>query len=163
VDVERLLFVGSQGDTAYHRDRKPLLRELGAQVFNGFHREERIVLEEQSPELYRRARYCLAVSPPAPGYNSLRLYNILAAGGFALVRYFPGLEDLFEEGRHLAGFEASEEALEVMDDYDADPEEYERIRWAGWRRAQALHTVPFRIANMAAIMTGAAEDFWGHL
>jgi hypothetical protein len=161
--MRRLIFVGDIHNQTYHEDRFRLVRELGAVVYNSQRRNLRIRIEHSTPLLYRNSKYCLVVSPDAKRYNSNRLYNVLCYGGFALVKHFEGLEDLFENHKHLAWFETVQEAREIMDYYDRHPVEYEQIRQRGWRTAQAKHTVGFRIANMIYNVQNESSEFWGYL
>jgi len=122
-------------------------------------------IEKQSPYIYRSHRFCLSTSPQAPGYQSLRLYNILACGGLALVDTFPGLDKLFTPGKHLLAFPHGDAvaALRIMEEYGQRDEECELIRRNGWRLQQAKHNVGFRLLNMASNLTTGKKEFWGWL
>lgn len=71
-------------------------------------------------------------------YFSNRTYLTLASGGFHLTSYVPGLETLFEDGRHLAWYRSEEECMEKIEHYLARPDERARIAQAGrhWVRAR---------------------------
>lgn len=52
-----------------------------------------------------------------PGYFSDRSFLILACRGFHLTRYVPGLEDYFENHKHLTWFKDQDEMLEMIKKY----------------------------------------------
>lgn len=60
------------------------------------------------------------------GSFSDRLFHIAAAGGFHLTQYVPGMEDIFENGKHLVWFNDSDEVLEKINYYFSLEHENER-------------------------------------
>jgi hypothetical protein len=50
-------------------------------------------------------------------YFSNRTFLTLAAGGFHLTHYVPGLETMFENHKHLVWFHAEDECLDLIDHY----------------------------------------------
>lgn len=165
LDIQReLVFVGGVSNPRYHAYRGALLRDLGADHRNAPMRTpERLQIEAETPKLYRRSRFVLATSPKQPGYTSLRLYNILAYGGLALVDQFPGRERLFADEEHVLAFSTVDEARSVMSEWAARPGECERIRKRGWRLQQARHTVLRRLMNIVSSLTTPDQEFWGWL
>jgi hypothetical protein len=161
--VRESVFIGGTGATEFHTGRSELVKHLGCELYNCTGRSGRIEIEKQTPKLYRSSKYVLATSPKAPGYNSLRLYNILAYGGLALVDYFPGAERLFENGQHVLFFRTPDHARGLMNQYSNASVERERISRAGWRLQQAKHTAGFRLMNIVANLTTADKSFWGYL
>ena len=156
----RALFIGGTGNDKYHIGRNGFFKAINATVFNESNRTKRIRIEDQSARLYRSARYSIAHSPDVPGYNSLRLYNILAYGGCALVRHFDGIDKLFKDHEHLFIFRDAKQANELMVELDGNPVYREQVARNGWRLQQAKHTVLWRIMN---IISNLREDktFWG--
>lgn len=165
LDIQRrAVFIGdTNGNNRFHEGRKELAQAIGAEVFNRGQREDRIEVEKFSDLLYRQSMFSLCMSPVVRGYHSLRLYNVLAYGGLALVQKFPGLERLFEEGKHFLGFKSAREAIDVMDSWGERGQECERIRRAGWRYQQAKHTVAMRLLNMVTNLTTSDQSFWGYV
>lgn len=158
-----LVFVGNTGTTKWHIGRREIVRALGAQVHNSFVRQDRLAIEKKTPDLYRQSRYVLSMSPDIPGYTSLRLYNVLAYGGLALMKRFEGCERMFTDRRHVLMWSTVEEAQKRMAEYRGQTEECERIRKRGWRLQQARHTAAARLMNMTAAMTTSDTSFWGYL
>lgn len=64
-------------------------------------------------------------------YFSNRTFLTLAAGGFHLTHYVPGLATLFENHRHLVWFESDDECLDLCRHYLARPAARHRIAAAG--------------------------------
>ena len=81
------------------------------------------------------------------------MYNILASKGFCLVMWFPGLEDLFENHKHLVWFTSYGEALSLAKRYLANPDEREKIRKSGHAEYLANHTAAHRVDTMLEAMS----------
>lgn len=158
-----VVFIGGLGNSVFHCGRSAVVQSLKAKVLNSIERPQRIRIEEQSRTEYRRARFSLAMSPVATAYNSIRLYNIMAYGGLALVARFPEIERLFRENEHFIGWSNLGEAREAIEAWRDRPEECERIRKRAWRYQQAKHTVANRIQNMITNLTTEDQSFWGYL
>ena len=103
--------------------------------------------------LYQNTPINLAVSLPALGYTSNRVYNILASEGFCLTSWFPGIEDLFENRKHLVWFKSYGEAFQLAKYYLSHPDERDQIRKAGHQEYLAHHTVASRIDTMLEAMS----------
>ncbi len=162
-EERELVFIGGC-ESSIHEHREKILEGLceshNMEVMNCRSRPGRIQIEMESPKIYRESKFVLAQSPLAPGYNSLRLYNILAYGGLALVHRFPGIEDLLTDGKHYLGYSTLSESRKIVNDSSL---ELEVIRKAGWRLQQAKHTAGFRLMNMIANITTTDSSFWGYL
>ncbi len=102
--------------------------------------------------LYQNTPINLSISLPVDGYTSNRMYNILASRGFCLVTWFPGLEDLFENHKHLVWFSTYDEAVELAKHYLANPQERDRIREAGYQEYLSSHTAASRVDTMLEVM-----------
>lgn len=64
-------------------------------------------------------------------YFSNRTFLTLACGGFHLTHYVPGLEQMFENHRHLVWFESDDECLDLIAYYLARPEQRRQIATEG--------------------------------
>jgi hypothetical protein len=136
----------------FHWNRMPTISAmrrggLNVQIFS----KEGSTLD--SKWLYQNTPINLAVSLPATGYTSNRVYNILASSGFCLTAWFPGIEDLFENHKHLVWFTSYGEALSLAKRYLADPEGREKIRKAGQAEYLANHTAAHRVDIMLEAMS----------
>lgn len=158
----RALFIGGTGNDKYHAGRREFFEQAHVEVINESARTQRLKIEEKSVSLYRSARYSFAHSPQVPGYNSLRLYNILAYGGCTFVQHFPGIEDLFKDGEHLFVYRNAAEANKKMKELDGNEKHRNEVAKNGWRLQQAKHTVLWRIMNMVQNLQHD-QNFWGFL
>ena len=86
-------------------------------------------------------------------YNSWRRpFNSMACGAFHLTSYFPGLEEVLENGKHLVWFESISEAIELIECYLAHDDEREQIARTGRQEVISHHTWDHRIAQMFEYM-----------
>ncbi len=88
-----------------------------------------------------------------------RVFNTMASGCFFVTRYFPGLETLFENHKHLVWFDTHEEAAELIKAYLADDIARDTIALAGRQKVLSSHTWDNRIAQMIGyIPEGVLDD-----
>lgn len=158
--VENGIFIGNF-TSKYHKNRKDIIDTV-SEVTPVLVVSREGQTKDQAG-LYREANFCLSISMPFDGYTSNRLYNILSAGGLCLARYFPGIEDLFENGKHLLWFKTADEAVELINEYKTKPEKCDIIRIQGKELYEEKHTAQHRINNMLAIMRGSESEFTGWL
>jgi hypothetical protein len=102
-----------------------------------------------------KARITLGFDP----VNDVAMYaswrrplNAMAAGAFHLTRYFPGLENVFQNRKHLAWFQTVPEALELIAYYLEHEQEREAIAAKGRKEVLARHTWDHRIDDMLSFM-----------
>jgi hypothetical protein len=104
----------------------------------------------------------------ALGYNTdkVRMYtswhrwvNSMASGAFFLGHHFPGLDEVFEVGKHLVWFESVGDAVEKAKYYLEHEAEREAIAKAGRQEVLANHTWDNRIARMMGYAREAGYDF----
>ena len=156
-----IVFLGSTENNTYHHDRSAILEALSAK-----YRVHLISGEKNTNDqvwIYNQTPFSLSVSLPVAGYTSNRLYNILSSGGFALVRYFPEIEQMFENHKHLVWFHEPLEAAELIDFYSKNEKEYGNIRENGRKLYFKKHSSRERILNMFDIIQGREHTFRGYL
>jgi hypothetical protein len=68
--------------------------------------------------------------------------------------YIPGMEDDFENKKHLCWFHTIEEGLELIDYYLKHDEEREKIAWEGWRHACKHFTFRERLRDFEVDLRG---------
>jgi len=155
-----IIFIGNF-NSRYHINRLPILNYLKERF------DIKIIGGEKytvgSSTLYARSPFNLSISPRANSYTSNRTYNILSSCGFCLLFYFPGAEELFENGKHLVWFESPEQAADIINYYYDHPDEYEKIRANGYMLYQKKHTHFHRLINMFDILKGKTNEFYGYL
>ena len=72
----------------------------------------------------------------------------MASGACFVGHKFPGLETVFEDGKHVALFEKDEEVVPTVKYYLSHPDEREKIAQAGMAEVLAHHTWDNRVAQM---------------
>lgn len=161
-----IFFMGSLGNKSVHGNRGEILEFLKAhyklKAINGFHREDRIMLHHQSSYYYEHSPFCLDVSANAKGYTSNRPYEILANHGFLLIKYFDGIEDIFENHKHCVWFKTIDEMAKVIDYYIDKPKERKKIAEVGHKLFLEKHTFDCRLDNILDIMDGKTKDYYGY-
>lgn len=133
-----IVFIGNVSPTVYHSNRKEILQAIeenfNLEMISGDH------YTINTPWIYYDTPISLAISPQAQGYTSNRLYNILASKGFCLTLYFPGIEKLFENHKHLVWFKTKEEAVELIKFYLKNPDKRDIIRAEGYKLYKQKHS-----------------------
>lgn len=156
-----VLFIGNNSSKFYHYNRREILETIG----NNF--KLKIISGEKTSfdqnMLYKKTKFNLSISVPLNTVTSNRLYNILASGGLALVSWFPGIENLFKNKKHLIWFREAEEAVELIKYYQNHEEERQEIVKAGNKLYLEKHTAKCRIDNMVDILKGTETKFRGWL
>ena len=154
-------FLGNHTRSYYHNDRNNIFKEISnwtnLKVISG----EKDSIDQSY--IYKNSKFCLSLSYPMVAGTSNRLYNILASGGFALVRYFPEIETLFENHKHLVWFERTEEIPEILKYYRDNDEAYNLIKKQGKELYGKKHTARLRIDNIFEIMSGNLDSFQGYI
>ena len=65
-----------------------------------------------------------------------------------LIRYFPGLEDVFTDGEHLAWFTTQDEAVEKVQYYLENEVEWSKIAQCGSEIVRQKHTWDARASEI---------------
>lgn len=119
------------------------------------------VEEEEFAKICSAAEITLGVNAT----NNVRMYtswrrtfNSMASGAFHLTHYVPGLEEVFENKKHLVWFNSVPEAIELIEYYLAHDKERERITEAGRQEVLAHHTWDIRIAEIIRIYEECKRD-----
>ena len=79
---------------------------------------------------------------------SLRIWDILASGGFCLTNYQPELPELLTIGAHLDAYTSMEELEEKVQFYLEHPARAREIAENGLREIESHHTYPIRLTRM---------------
>lgn len=83
-----------------------------------------------------------------------RVFHSMASGTFFLSRYFPGLETIFENGKHLAWFKSIPEAVELVKYYVEHPRARKQVAKNGRSEVLKHHTWDHRIAELLILCKG---------
>lgn len=91
-----------------------------------------------------------------PQYFSNRTFLTLASGGFHLTHHVPGIERVFENGKHLAWYEDPDDCVAKIRHYLSAPEERQRVAQAGHDLATGEHQYYHRVGAILEILAGRA-------
>jgi spore maturation protein CgeB len=92
--------------------------------------------------------YATGAQAVAPACISNRVWKVMGCGGFFLGAASPGIEVLYDEGRHMAAFSSDDEAVEQVRHWLARPDERAAVAASGRAHALAHHTYEHRLRTM---------------
>jgi len=96
-------------------------------------------------------------------YSSDRIFNVLAAGGFYLCAYFPGIEKIFTNHTHLVWFHTAEEGVQLAKFYLNNELKRQQICENGFNLIKQKHTYTERVMNIINIVEEKTSVFNGFL
>ncbi|KKL12309.1 hypothetical protein LCGC14_2537050 [marine sediment metagenome] len=103
-------------------------------------------------ELYRQSKIALGISAfDYDCYTSDRLFRAMGSGVFYLTKYFPGIESMFTNKKHLVWWHDIDECLELIDYYLRHGLEREQIAKRGAEIVSQEHTWDRRIEELMCI------------
>ncbi len=165
-------FIGKYGrDSQLHATRGALIPAVAARfdlkLYGGGWRELGLVAEradvypEQYREICRGAGIVLGCDwrHDIQWYFSNRTWFTLGARGFLLTNYSPGLEEIFENHRHLVWYRSVDECLELIDHYRARPDERARIAAEGHAFARAHRSYDDFARDLVDLFEGREPRF----
>jgi len=88
---------------------------------------------------------------------TMRIFDILASGGFVLAERSAALEAVFEEDRHLAYYDSHDNLNEVLGQWVNAPLERETIAKAGRQEVLNKHQIRHRVET---ILNAVQEQGW---
>ncbi len=80
------------------------------------------------------------ITDKVDGYWSNRLWLTLGCGGFFLTAYVRGMENYFENKKHLVWYRSEAECLQLAEEYLAKPQERQAIARQGYQLVHERHT-----------------------
>jgi spore maturation protein CgeB len=86
---------------------------------------------------------------------TMRIFDILASGGFVLAERSAALEAVFEQDRHLAYYDSHEELNDVLARWKSAPLAREAIAKAGRQEVLDKHQIKHRVEKMLIEYLGA--------
>ena len=113
---------------------------------------------QQLTDIYRRGRvhvdvnrlYQLDIVP-------MRVFDILACGGFLIAEHSPALAELFELGVEVESWSSIPELIDKVRHFRAHPEQAEAIALAGLKAVQERHSIQERVFEMLSDLPGKHE------
>lgn len=88
---------------------------------------------------------------------NMRVFEAMASGALLITDEADGLEELFEDGKHLVIYRDDEQACALIEKYLGDEEARERIARAGSELVLAEHTYEKRLEHMLRRVLDAAS------
>ena len=129
-----------------HAERKRLIEALGRRFTV---RSAESVFGDDMCELFARCR--LAFNYSAVQELNMRIFEVLAMGRLLLTNReasVNGLEDLFEDGKHLVVYHSENDLLEKAAAYLADDASRRAVADAGRAEVRAKHTYAHRVQTI---------------
>ena len=83
---------------------------------------------------------------------NMRVFDIMACGGFVIVEYSEDLGELFEIDNEVVSFKTLSELLEKVDYYLTNTEKAREIALRGMKAVRERHTIKARVKHMLDIM-----------
>lgn len=164
-EEHHILHVGAEGTGHYHENRFSILRDLRKKVEvttkNSSDRDKRAIIEEKSYGDYHSSDFSLAISMEVGKYSSIRLWNIVGAGGCALAYKAMGLDDMLNDREHVLWFRTAEEALKIIE--RTTEEEREAIKLNAFKHTQKHGTTKMRLLNILQNLYTDDKSFKGDL
>ena len=146
-NLERVYDVGFVGATHLktHEKRRVLLKALLAR-----YRVNDYTKPVFGKEMYRVYNQCkIVVNLSNLGGFSMRNFEAMACGALLLTdTEWGGMDDLFQDGRHLVKFSTAADLFTKIDHYLAHPSEREAIARAGHAETIAKHSYRHRAQEM---------------
>lgn len=108
----------------------------------------------EMPKVFQASKINLNITMrPIETGLSLRIFDVLACGGFLITNYQAEIPDCFEIGKDLEAYESVEELEEKIRYYLAHEEERVEIAIRGCEKVAAQHTYHIRLAQMLKVLT----------
>lgn len=109
----------------------------------------RFIVREEKSKLFGQALACLN-STAMSEFDSMncRAFEIAGAEGLQLLEYRPSVESCFDIDKEIKTFRTIDEAVELVDWAKKYPQEAQKIRKAGRKRAMAEHTYEHRLTQI---------------
>lgn len=156
------VFIGNTAPNIYHTNRKDILNCINQ--YSKLHVITENITTRGQSYIYEHTPISISISTTDMiGGSSNRLYNILAAGGFAFVKYFNRIEEMFNNHEHLVWFKSIEEIPELLHIYLKNEDKINKIKFNAKRLFDEKHTAQCRLNNIFSIMEDSCNDFLGKL
>jgi spore maturation protein CgeB len=87
-----------------------------------------------------------------PDIVTMRVFDVMACGGFLLAEWSDALVELFEPGKEVETYRSLEELLQKAGHYLAHPEAARKIADRGMEAVRRKHDIPSRVAHMVGTL-----------
>ena len=118
------------------------------------------VAGEEKAKAFRAADIVVNSMYPAEIWGlNCRAFEVAGIGGFMLIDWKPGLQQLFDDGTEIVSFRGTKDLCDKIDHYLEHPEERSDIAAAGQRRARAEHTYTHRLELLVDTVIGDKSGY----
>lgn len=142
--LAQTLYVKVYGKDWEHFGFKPTLRTITPRTYALVCGGARIILGAD-------------ITDKVDGYWSNRLWLTLGCGGFFLTAYVHGMEDFFENKKHLVWYHSETECMHLAAEYLAKPEERQAIARQGYQLVHQHHTFHHFADRVMALCSNPQE------
>jgi spore maturation protein CgeB len=87
----------------------------------------------------------------------MRVFDVLACGGFLIAEHSPALAELFKVGVEVESWSSIPELIDKVRHYRAHPEQAEEMAIAGLKAVQERHSIQERVLEMLSDLPGKHE------
>jgi len=150
-----IVFMASQESIGDYEERKRQIKYFSQdKTFNWIYHQELPMSREKHnklfPYIYANAAVCIGGDTMRNRHMAFsnRLWNVMGSGGFYLTLYTNGMEELFENKKHLVWANTIEEQYELAKYYQEHQDESRKIAEEGFKLVQSKHTIDHRIKQM---------------
>jgi len=120
---------------------------------NGWPQHNARVGLQDEPDIYHSAKIALGISAfDYECYTSDRLFRAMGSGCFYLTKWFPDIETMFENHKHLVWWHDIDELLEQIGYYLTHDNKREKIAAAGCELVHKQHTWQNRIEELMCLV-----------
>ncbi len=161
-----IAFAGGMDRSVFHRERTALIKKM-SKLYNVTIRNDAM---NHISEFYSSAKIAFGADVIDEGdefqpylYTSNRLFIALACGACYVCQWFPGIEKLAENHKHLVWFKEEKELFEQLDYYLKNDKARETIRRNAQAWAYGAHTHLHRVENILDIIDEKTKNFYGFL
>jgi len=111
-------------------------------------------LHEEAALVYSSSKVGIGISAfnGVHSYTSDRLFRMLASGICCVCAWFPGIEEIAVDRRHLAWFKTTEECVALVGYYLKHADERKRMATEGARLAHRSHVWPVRVHEFLEVI-----------
>jgi len=159
-EVNDIGFAGSL-TKGIHEKRMKLLQELSRK----YNLKVTNTARNNISNFYAKCKIVLGMNPDL--LKELCTFNkffvALGCGAFYLCEWFPGIEKLADNHKHLVWFRDEEELINLIEYYLENDMRRQQIMQNAEELAHSKHTYVRRIQNMLDIIDGKTNDFYGFL
>jgi len=163
LNIPEIYDIGHSGSLSHgiHNKRTALLKKLSRQ--HNIKTKDNV--RNNISNFYSKCKIIFGSNPDYTEYlySSNRLFIALGCGTLYLCEWFPGIEKLVKNQKHLVWFKTEKDLYDLIDYYLVNDEERQEVGKNAQNLSHSKHTYTARITNMIDIIDGKTNEFYGFL